>query len=98
MKLKIRDVAFESNPAEGTAKIITGHDDSQKITKYGNAVEAWNAFTSIALRPFEIKLRDELEQNGFNRWTGIKNDNPTETELKNMDEHQAIRKAALYDI
>ena len=94
MKLKIRDTAFESNPAEGTASIIRGDD----ITTYGNAIEAWNAFTMIALRPYEIKLRDELENNGFNRWTGIRDDTPTETELKNMDEHQAIRKAALYDI
>lgn len=98
MKLKIRDVAFESNPAEGTAKIITGHDDSQKITKYGNAVEAWNVYTALALRPFEQKLRAELEENGFNRWTGIKGDTPTETELKLMDDNQEIRRAAYYDI
>ena len=94
MKLKLRDIAFESNAKDGTGSIING----EQVTRYKNAIEAWNVFTSIALRPFEIKLRDELEQNGFNRWTGIKDDNPTETELKNMDEHQAIRKAALYDI
>ena len=94
MKLKIRDPAFESNPAEGTAKIIR----DGTVTTYGNAIEAWNVFKDSALRPYEIKLRGELEDNGFNRWTGIKNDAPTETELKNMDEHQAIRKAALYDI
>ena len=92
MKLKIRDVAFESNPAEGTAKIITGQDDSQKITKYGNAVEAWNAFAELALRPFEKKLRDELEENGFNRWTGIKGDAPTESELAAMDFYQSVRR------
>lgn len=92
MKLKIRDVAFESNPAEGTAKIITGHDNSQKITKYGNAVEAWNVYTALALRPFEQKLRAELEENGFNRWTGIKGDTPTESELAAMDFYQSVRR------
>ena len=67
MKLKIRDVAFESDPAAGTARIIIG-EDNQRITKYANSIEAWNAYTALALRPFEKKLRDELEQNGFNRW------------------------------
>ena len=81
MKLKIRDVAFESDAKEGTGSIIRG----EHVTKYKNAIEAWNQFTSIALRPYEVKLRDELEENGFNRWTGIRDDTPTETELKNMD-------------
>ena len=88
MKLKIRDTAFESNPAEGTASIIRG----DTATTYGNAVEAWNAFKDIALRPFELKLRDELEENGFNRWTGIKGDTPTESELYAMDLYQSIRR------
>ena len=97
MKLKIRDVAFESDPAAGTARIIIG-EDNQRITKYANSIEAWNSYTALALLPFEKKLRDELEQNGFNRWTGIKGDAPTETELKLMDEHQEIRRAAYYDL
>ena len=59
MKLKIRDVAFESDPAAGTARIIIG-EDNQRITKYANSIEAWNAYTALALRPFEKKLRDEL--------------------------------------
>lgn len=97
MKLKIRDVAFESDPVSGTATVIQG-EDYQRSTKYGNAVEAWNVFKDLALYPFEKKLRDELQENGFNRWTGIKGDAPTETELKLMDEHQSIRKGAHYDI
>lgn len=97
MKLKIKDVAFVSNPSAGTASIIIGEEE-QRITNYGNSVEAWNVFKDLALYPFEKKLRDELQENGFNRWTGIKGDAPTETELKLMDEHQSIRKGAHYDI
>lgn len=89
MKLKIRDVAFESSPADGTAKVFLG----ESSTMYKNAVEAWNAFTELALRPFEKKLRDELEENGFNRWTGIKGDTPTESELKAMDFYQSVRRS-----
>lgn len=88
MKLKIRDVAFESDAKEGTGSIIRG----EHVTKYKNAIEAWNQFTSIALRPYEVKLRDELEENGFNRWTGIKGDSPTESELYAMDLYQSIRR------
>lgn len=89
MKLKIRDVAFESSPADGTAKVFLG----ESSTMYKNAVEAWNAFAELALRPFEKKLRDELEENGFNRWTGIKGDAPTESELKAMDFYQSVRRS-----
>lgn len=92
MKLKIRDVAFESDPVSGTATVIQG-EDYQRSTKYRNAVEAWNAFTELALRPFEKKLRDELEENGFNRWTGIKGDAPTESELAAMDFYQSVRRS-----
>ncbi len=88
MKLKIRDVAFESSPADGTAKVFLG----ESSTMYKNSVEAWNAFAELALRPFEKKLRDELEENGFNRWTGIKGDTPTESELKAMDFYQSVRR------
>ncbi len=92
MKLKIRDVAFESDPVSGTATVIQG-EDYQRSTKYRNAVEAWNAFAELALRPFEKKLRDELEENGFNRWTGIKGDTPTESELAAMDFYQSVRRS-----
>lgn len=89
MKLKIRDVAFESSPADGTAKVFLG----ESSTMYKNAVEAWNAFAELALRTFEKKLRDELEENGFNRWTGIKGDTPTESELAAMDFYQSVRRS-----
>lgn len=89
MKLKIRDVAFESSPADGTAKVFLG----ESSTMYKNAIEAWNAFAELALRPFEKKLRDELEENGFNRWTGIKGDTPTESELAAMDFYQSVRRS-----
>lgn len=91
MKVKLGQVAYESNPEDGTASIIRG----DKATKYSNAIEAWNAFAAVALRPFEVKLRDELEQNGFNRWTGIKGDTPTESELSAMDLYQSIRRGGL---
>lgn len=85
MKRKIRDVAFESDPVSGTATVIQG-EDYQRSTKYRNA------FAELALRPFEKKLRDELEENGFNRWTGIKGDTPTESELAAMDFYHSVRR------
>ena len=88
MKVKIRDIAFESNPEDGTGKIIEGDN----VTRYSNAIEAWNQFTFKAMRPFEVKLRNELEEHGFNRWTGIKGDTPTESELLAMDHYQSLRR------
>ena len=95
MKLKLGLIGFESNPDNGTGTIIRMETGGEVRTVYSNAIEAWNAFTMVALRPFEIKLRDELEKNGFNRWTGIKGDVPTETELSAMDLYQAIRRGGL---
>lgn len=92
MKLKLGFIGFESNPDNGTGTIIRMETGGEVRTVYSNAIEAWNAFTAVALRPFEVKLRDELEKNGFNRWTGIKGDNPTESELYAMDLYQAIRR------
>lgn len=80
IKYKIRDVAFECDEEKGTSKIIT----AEGIAEYGNAVEGWNIFAMTALLPFEKHLRDELEKNGFNRWTGDKN-YYTESELKEFD-------------
>lgn len=58
---------------------------------FTNAIEGWNYFTARALYPFEKFLRFKLQENGFNRWTGAKNPNFTETELKMLDEAAAAR-------
>lgn len=68
MKIKIKDVAFESNAEKGTAKLITPYC----TTEYANALEAWNAFWNCSQREYEKQLRDELETHGFSRWTGMK--------------------------
>ncbi|WP_294749960.1 hypothetical protein [uncultured Ruminococcus sp.] len=91
MKLRIKDIAFESF-SNGNAKLIT----PEYTNLYKNAVEAWNIFVQTALRPYEQQLRDELEGNGFNRWTGERKLYPTESELKAYDE--AARRKEPYDI
>lgn len=68
VKLKIRQVTFECDPAEGTAKVTTPTEQAG----FDNAIEAWNYFISRALSPFETDLRNAIEQQGFNRWTGAK--------------------------
>ena len=68
VKLKIREVAFECNPAEGTARVITPTEQAG----FDNPIEAWNYFVNRALSPFEIELRSAIEQHGFNRWTGVR--------------------------
>ncbi len=68
MKLKIRQVTFECDPAEGTAKVVTPTEQAG----FDNPIEAWNYFTNHALEPFETDLRNAIEQQGFNRWTGVR--------------------------
>lgn len=68
VKLKIRQVTFECDPAEGTAKVTTPTEQAG----FDNAIEGWNFFTSRALLPFEVELRNALQENGFNRWTGVR--------------------------
>lgn len=71
IKYKIRDVAYELHSEQGTATVYTT-DGSQE---FGNALEGWNYFTSLALWPMAESIRDELERNGYNRHTGIKEEN-----------------------
>ncbi|MBR4627758.1 MAG: hypothetical protein IKO47_08680 [Ruminococcus sp.] len=68
IRYKIKDVAFECNETTGEARIITPEQE----TKFINPIEAWNSFTMAALKPLEDELRNKLEANGFNRWTGIR--------------------------
>lgn len=86
IKYKIKDVAFECDETNGTAKVLT--PDSQK--EFTNAIEAWNTFKSYAFQPFERDLRNKLEANGFNRWTGTR-DHLTETEMKIFDDLAAVK-------
>lgn len=68
IKYKIRDVAYELDGERGSAKVY--HDGH--IYCFGNALEGWNYFTSLALWSMAESIRDELERNGYNRHTGIK--------------------------
>ena len=68
IKLKIKQVTFECDPVHGTAKVATPTEQE----KFDNAIEGWNFFTSRALAPFADELRNALEENGFNRWTGVR--------------------------
>lgn len=92
IKYKIRDITFECDEVKGTAIVGTpGHEEH-----FSNAIEGWNTFVSCALQPLECDLRDRLEENGFNRWTGTRN-HMTETELKIFDD-LAVVKMRRYDI
>ncbi|MCR4794228.1 MAG: hypothetical protein K5898_03475 [Ruminococcus sp.] len=92
IRYKIKDVAFECDEAAGTAKVIApGYEKT-----FTNAIEAWNTFKSYALEPLERDLRDKLEANGFNRWTGTR-DHLTETEMKIFDDIAAIKERR-YDV
>lgn len=85
-RYKIRDITFECDEVKGTATVGTpGHEEY-----FSNAIEGWNTFVSCALQPLERDLRDKLEENGFNRWTGTRN-HMTETELKIFDELIAFK-------
>lgn len=92
IRYKIKLVAFECDEEKGTAAVVV--EGEEKID-FVNAIEGWNYFTARALRPFEKFLRDKLQENGFNRWTGIRGDTPTESELSAMDLYQSIRRGSL---
>lgn len=68
IRYRIKDVAFECDESTGKARIITQSENIEFV----NPIEAWNSFTMAALKPLEDELRDKLEANGFNRWTGIR--------------------------
>lgn len=83
IRYKIKDVAFECDEEKGIGRVIV----DGMTTEYANAIEAWNTFSIKALRPFELNLRNELEKNGFNRWTGTRRIDYTESELRAFDEY-----------
>lgn len=89
IRYKIKDTAFEMDPKAGTAKVIT----AAGTVEYKNAIEAWVTFSNYALVPLEMQVRDALEENGFNRWTGTKKLDYTESELKDFDLQQDKRAA-----
>lgn len=72
IKYKIRDVAYELDAERGSAQVYSG----EHAYSFANAIEGWNFFVSRALRPMEQAVRDELEKNGFNRYTGWKEEEP----------------------
>ena len=87
IRYKIKLVAFECDEEKGTAAVIV--EGEEKIN-FANAIEGWNYFTARAFHPFERFLRDKLQENGFNRWTGART-SCTESELKVMDDAAAAR-------
>lgn len=87
MRCKIGNVGYESDPIRGTARVIVSYQDKDQIKDFDNAIEGWNYFQSIALHPFDKKNRDELEENGFDRWLGTRGISlSTESEKKYKDE------------
>lgn len=90
MRCRIGNVGYESTPTNGKARVIISDKEKDEIKEFDNAIEGWNYFRSLAMRPHEIKMRDELEANGFNRWTGEKGVNYTETQLSEIDYAAAI--------
>ena len=91
-RYKIRDITFECDEVKGTATVRTpGHEEY-----FSNAIEGWNTFVSCALQPLERDLREKLEENGFNRWTGTRN-HMTESELKIFDDLAKV-KMPIYSI
>lgn len=96
IRYKIKLVAYECDEEKGTATVIV--DGEPKIS-FENAIEGWNYFTARALHPFEKFLRDKLQENGFNRWTGTRKLDYTESELKVVDDvAEAVRKREQYDL
>ena len=96
IRYKIKRVAYECDEEKGTAAVIV--DGEPKIS-FENAIEGWNYFTARALYPFEKFLRDKLQENGFNRWTGTRKQDYTESELKAVDDvAEATRKREQYDL
>lgn len=94
-RYKIRDVGFECDETQGTATVRTPSGDKF----FTNAIEGWNYFTGCAFFPLEKDLRDALQINGFNRWTGTRKLDYTESELKMIDDaDEAARKRAQYDL
>lgn len=94
IKYKIKLVAFECDEEKGTATVIV--DGEPKIS-FKNAIEGWNYFTGLAFFPLERDLRNKLQENGFNRWTGTRKLDYTESELKMIDAaDEAARKRELY--
>lgn len=87
MRCRIGNVGYESTPANGKARVIISDKEKDEIKEFNNAIEGWNYFQSLAMYPFERRLRDELEANGFNRWTGVRGiDLSTESERKHKDD------------
>ena len=95
IRYKIRDVAYECDETQGTAMVKAPSGD----IAFSNAIEGWNYFTGLAFFPLERDLRNKLQENGFNRWTGTRKLDYTESELKAVDDvAEAARKRELYKI
>ena len=87
MRCKIGNVGYESDPIRGTARVIVSNKEKDEVKDFENAIVGWNYFQSLALYPFDKKIRDELAENGFDRWLGIKGLSlSTESEKKHKDE------------
>lgn len=68
IKKKIGNIAFICNEETGKCSIVDG---DKEITE-NNPIVAWNIFWSRAGYVQCNQLRDKLEENGFNRYTGEK--------------------------
>ena len=73
IRYKVKDIAYECDETTGRSRLIIG---GIKI-EYQNAIECFNSFWGTAGFRMLENLRDKLEENGFDRWTGEVGDDMT---------------------
>ncbi len=66
IRYKIKDIAYECDETTGQSRVIIGG----RVTECRNPVEGFNSFWGSAGFQLLEALRDKLEANGFDRWTG----------------------------
>lgn len=69
IKFKIRDISFICDEENGKCSIM----GSGENTVMNNPIEAFNTFWQMAGYTLLSEIRDAIEKNGFNRYTGVKN-------------------------
>lgn len=68
IKFKIRGVSYACNEQTGECTII----GAGWSTIMYNPIEAFNTFWQMAGYDLLREIRDAIEKNGFNRYTGVK--------------------------
>lgn len=66
IRYKIKEIAYECDETTGRSRVIIGG----RVTEFRNPIEGFNSFWGSAGFQMLEKLRDKLEANCFDRWTG----------------------------